>query len=142
MPIRKADAEWFGKVTDGRGHMKLGSGAFDGPYSFQSRMQDGAGTNPEELIGAAHAGCFSMALSAVITQAGLTPTRIHTKAGVHLDKVGDAWAIPKIDLETEGEVPGIAQAKFQEYAETAKKNCPVSKLYAGAEITLKATLLP
>jgi|SRR5450432_2035098 lipoyl-dependent peroxiredoxin len=141
MPIRKADAEWFGKVTDGKGHMKLGSGAFDGPYSFQSRMQDGAGTNPEELIGAAHAGCFSMALSAVITQAGLTPTRIHTKAGVHLDKVGDGWAIPRIDLETEGEVPGIDQAKFQEYAETAKKNCPVSKLYTGAEITLKATLL-
>ena len=141
MPIRKADAEWFGKVTDGRGHMKLGSGAFDGPYSFQSRMQDGAGTNPEELIGAAHAGCFSMALSAVLTGAGLTPTRIHTKAGVHLDKVGDGWAIPKIDLETEGEVPGIDQAKFQEYAETAKVNCPDSKLYAGAEITLKATLL-
>ncbi len=141
MPIRNADAEWFGKVTDGKGHMKLGSGAFDGPYSFQSRMQDGAGTNPEELIGAAHAGCFSMALSAVLTQAGLTPTRIHTRAGVHLDKVGDGWAIPKIDLETEGEVPGIDQAKFQEYAETAKKNCPVSKLYTGAEIALKATLV-
>ncbi|MCU1262009.1 MAG: osmC [Bryobacterales bacterium] len=141
MPIRKAEAEWFGKVTDGKGHMKLGSGAFDGPYSFQSRMQDGAGTNPEELIGAAHAGCFSMALSAVLTQAGLTATRIHTKAGVHLEKSGDAWGIPKIDLETEGEVPGIDQAKFQEYAETAKKNCPVSKLYTGAEITLKATLV-
>ncbi len=140
MPIRKADAEWFGKVTDGKGHMKLGSGAFDGPYSFQSRMLDGAGTNPEELIGAAHAGCFSMALSAVLTQAGLTPTRIHTTAGVHLDKVGDGWIIPKIDLVTEGEVPGIDQAKFEEYAETAKKNCPVSKLYTGAEITLKATL--
>ena len=141
MPIRKAEAEWFGKVTDGKGHMKLGSGAFDGPYSFQSRMQDGAGTNPEELIGAAHAGCFSMALSAGLTQAGLTPTRIHTNAAVHLDKAGDGWAIPKIDLETEGEVPGIDQAKFQEYAEAARKNCPVSKLYAGAEITLKATLL-
>ena len=141
MPIRKAEAEWTGKVTDGKGHMKLGSGAFDGPYSFQSRMQDGVGTNPEELIGAAHAGCFSMALSAGLTQAGLTPTRIHTTASVHLDKVGDGWSIPKIDLVTEGEVPGLDQQGFQQYAETAKKNCPVSRLYSGAEITLKATLV-
>lgn len=141
MPIRKAEAEWNGKVTDGTGHIKFGSGAFDGPYSFQSRMQDGAGTNPEELLAAAHAGCFSMALSAQLTQAGLTPTRIHTSAGVHLDKAGDGWAISTVDLLTEGEVPGIDQQAFQQYAETAKKGCPVSKLFAGAEITLKATLL-
>ena len=140
MPIRKAEAEWNGKVLDGNGHMKFGSGAFDGPYSFQSRMQDGAGTNPEELLAAAHAGCFSMALSAQLTQAGLTPTRIHTSAGVHLDKVGDGWAIGKVDLATEGEVPDIDQQTFQQHAETAKKNCPVSKLFAGAEITLIATL--
>ncbi len=140
MPIRKAEAEWHGKVTDGSGHMKFGSGAFDGPYSFQSRMHDGAGTNPEELLAAAHAGCFSMALSAQLTQAGLTPTRIHTSAGVHLDKVGDGWTIGTVDLVTEGEVPGIDQQAFQQHAETAKKNCPVSKLFAGAEITLKATL--
>jgi len=140
MPIRKAEAEWHGKVTDGNGHMKFGSGAFDGPYSFQSRMADGAGTNPEELLAAAHAGCFSMALSAQLTQAGLTPTRIHTSAGVHLDKVGDGWTIATVDLVTEGEVPGIDQQAFQQHAETAKKNCPVSKLFAGAEITLKATL--
>jgi len=140
MPIRKAEAEWKGKVTDGKGHMKFGSGAFDGPYSFQSRMMDGAGTNPEELLAAAHAGCFSMALSAQLTQAGLTPTRIHTAAGVHLDKVGDGWGISTVDLVTEGEVPGIDQQTFQQHAETAKKNCPVSKLFAGAEITLKATL--
>lgn len=140
MPIRKAEAEWQGKVTDGKGHMKFGSGAFDGAYSFQSRMMDGAGTNPEELLAAAHAGCFSMALSAQLTQAGLTPTRIHTSAGVHLDKVGDGWSISTVDLVTEGEVPGIDQQTFQQHAETAKKNCPVSKLFAGAEITLKATL--
>ena len=141
MPVRSADAEWFGKVTDGKGHMKLGSGAYDGPYSFQSRFADGAGTNPEELIAAAHAGCFSMALSAQITQAGLTPTRIHTKALVHLEKKPEGFAIPKIDLETEAEVPGIDDAKFQELAQTAKKGCPVSKVLAGAEITLKATLI-
>lgn len=140
MPIRKAEAEWNGKVTDGTGHMKFGSGAFDGRYSFQSRMQDGAGTNPEELLAAAHAGCFSMALSAQLTQAGLTPTRIHTSAGVHLDKVGDGWSISKVDLVTEGEVPDLDQQTFQQHAETAKKNCPVSKLFAGAEITLIATL--
>ena len=140
MPIRKAEAEWQGKVTDGNGHMKFGSGAFDGPFSFQSRMADGRGTNPEELLAAAHAGCFSMALSAQLTQAGLTPTRIHTTAGVHLDKVGDGWAISTVDLVTEAEIPGIDQQTFQQHAETAKKNCPVSKLFAGAEITLTATL--
>ncbi len=140
MPIRKAEAEWNGKITDGKGHMTFGSGAFDGAYSFQSRMQDGPGTNPEELLGAAHAGCFSMALSAQLSQAGLTPTRIHTTAGVHLDKVGEGWAISAVDLVTEGAVPGLDQQQFQQHAETAKKNCPVSKLFAGAEITLKATL--
>jgi len=140
MPIRRAEAEWQGKVTDGKGHMKFGSGAFDGPFSFQSRMADGKGTNPEELLAAAHAGCFSMALSAQLTQAGITPTRIHTTAGVHLDKVGEGWAISTVDLVTEAEIPGIDQQTFQQHAETAKKNCPVSKLFAGAEITLTATL--
>jgi lipoyl-dependent peroxiredoxin len=141
MPIRNAEAEWFGKVTDGKGHMKLGSGAFDGPYSFRSRMEDGAGTNPEELIGAAHAGCYSMALSAILTQAGLTPTRIHTKAAVRFEKLPDGFTITGIELTTEGEIPGIDQAAFQQHAETAKKNCPVSKALTGTNITLKATLL-
>jgi lipoyl-dependent peroxiredoxin len=141
MPIRNAEAEWFGKVTDGKGHMKLGSGAFDGPYSFRSRMEDGAGTNPEELIGAAHAGCFSMALSAILTQAGLTPTRIHTKAAVRFEKLPDGFSITGIELTTEGEIPGIDQPTFQQHAETAKKNCPVSKALTGTQITLKATLL-
>jgi osmotically inducible protein OsmC len=141
MPIRNAEAEWFGKVTDGKGHMKLGSGAFDGPYSFRSRMEDGAGTNPEELIGAAHAGCYSMALSAILTQAGLVPTRIHTKAAVRFEKLPDGFTITGIELTTEGEIPGIDQAAFQQHAETAKKNCPVSKALTGTHITLKATLL-
>src|SRR5882757_7182021 len=117
MPIRNAEAEWFGKVLDGKGHMKLGSGAYDGPYSYKSRMEDGAGTNPEELIGAAHAGCFSMALSAIMSTAGLAPTRIHTKAAVRFDKTADGFAITKIDLNTEAEVPGLDAAGFQEYAE-------------------------
>jgi osmotically inducible protein OsmC len=121
--------------------MKLGSGAFDGPYSFRSRMEDGAGTNPEELIGAAHAGCFSMALSAILTQAGLTPTRIHTKAAVKFEKVADGWAITSVDLSTEAEVPGLDAAAFEKHAQTAKANCPVSKALTGTHIGLKATLL-
>lgn len=121
--------------------MTFGSGAYTGPYSFQSRMQDGPGTNPEELLAAAHAGCYSMALSAQLTQAGLTPTRIHTTAAVHLEKVGEGWAISTVDLTTEAEIPSLDQQNFQQHAETAKKNCPVSKLFASAEITLKATLL-
>ncbi len=141
MPTRFAEAEWKGAVQDGEGKVKLGSGAFEGNYSFKTRFENGVGTNPEELIGAAHAGCFSMALSAQLGRAGFTPTRIHTKASVHLEKSPDGFAIPKIDLETEAEVPGIDEKAFQEQAEAAKKGCPVSKVLAGAEITLKATLL-
>jgi lipoyl-dependent peroxiredoxin len=140
MATRMAEAEWRGSLTDGSGHMKLGSGAFDGAYDFKSRMGDGAGTNPEELIGAAHAGCFSMALSAGLGQAGYTPTLVHTTAKVHLEKRSDGFAIPRIDLETEAVVPGIDQQTFQSQAESAKKNCPVSKALAGVEIHLTARL--
>ncbi len=141
MPIRSAEAEWKGTVQDGQGTVKLGSGAFEGKYSFKSRFEDGAGTNPEELIGAAHAGCFSMALSAQLGRAGFKPTRIHTTAKVHLEKSADGFAIPRIDLETEAEVPGIDDKAFQEQADAAKKGCPVSKVLAGAEIHLSAKLL-
>lgn len=141
MPTRNAEAEWFGKVTDGKGHMKLGSGSYDGPFSFKSRMEDGAGTNPEELIGAAHAGCFSMALSAIMTEKGITPTRVSTKAAVKFEKVAGGFAITHIDLTTEAEVPGIDQAAFEGYAKAAKEGCPVSKALAGTEISLKATLV-
>src|SRR5438046_10499519 len=103
MPVRSAEAEWKGNLTEGKGSVELGSGAFEGPYDWRSRSADGAGTNPEELIGAAHAGCFSMALSAQLTQAGTPPTRIHTTARVHLEKVGEGFAIPQIELETEAE---------------------------------------
>jgi osmotically inducible protein OsmC len=121
--------------------MKLGTGAYDGAYSFKSRMESGPGTNPEELIAAAHAGCFSMALSAVITRAGHTPKWVHTDASVHFDKVGEGFAITSIDLNTEADVPGLDAAKFQELAEGAKKNCPVSKALAATTINLTATLL-
>jgi osmotically inducible protein OsmC len=120
--------------------MKLGSGAFEGAYSFKSRFESGTGTNPEELIAAAHAGCFSMALSNALSQAGFTPTSIATSAAVHLDRVTDGFGITKIDLDTVGTVPGIDDAKFQELAAEAKAGCPVSKVLTGAEITLSARL--
>jgi osmotically inducible protein OsmC len=104
-------------------------------------MEEGPGTNPEELIGAAHAGCFSMAFSATLEKAGFPPKRVHTKAAVHFDKVEGGFAITHIDLETEGDVPGIDNAKFQELAEAAKKGCPVSKALAGTAISLKAKLV-
>ncbi len=141
MPTRTAEAEWRGKLADGSGRLKVGSGAFDGPYSFKSRFEDGqSATNPEELIGAAHAGCFTMALAAQLSRAGLVPTRLHTVAKVNLEKVGEAFSITRIDLETEAEVPGIDDATFQRYALEAKQNCPVSKALAGTEIHLKAVL--
>jgi osmotically inducible protein OsmC len=120
--------------------MRLGSGAFEGSYSFKSRMEDGPGTNPEELIGAAHAGCFSMAFANGLTQAGHKPQEIRTKASVHFDKGDQGWGISKIELATEGTVPGIDEAAFKRLAEDAKKNCPVSKALAATPITLSATL--
>jgi osmotically inducible protein OsmC len=141
MPVRTAEAEWNGNLIEGKGKVKLGSGAFEGPYDWRSRSADGPGTNPEELIGAAHAGCYSMALSAELTQAGTPPTRIHTRARVTLDKVGDGFAITQIELETEAAVPGLDAAAFDTHAQSAKVNCPVSKALAGTQIHLKATLL-
>ncbi len=140
MPARTASAVWEGDLKSGKGRMKLGSGAYEGPYSFLSRFEEGTGTNPEELIGAAHAGCFSMALSAGLDKAGIKARRIQTEARVHLEKVGDGFKITRIDLRTVGEVPGIDEKKFREHAEGAKKGCPVSKALAGAEITLDASL--
>lgn len=141
MPSRKAEAEWEGNLAEGSGRLKLGSGAFDGPYSFKSRFEEGqSATNPEELIGAAHAGCFTMALTAALTRAGQPPKRIHTTAQVKLEKVGDAFSITNIDLNTEAEIPGMDDATFQQFAREAKQNCPVSKALAGTEISLNAKL--
>ena len=140
MVTRKSEAEWRGGLKDGHGKMKLGSGAYEGEYSFPSRFESGKGTNPEELIAAAHAGCFSMALSAGLGKAGFTPTRIHTTATVHLNKVGEGFEINQIDLRTEAEIPNIDEKTFKEQADSAKANCPVSKLYKGAQINLEAQL--
>ena len=142
MQTRQAEAEWKGNLAQGSGRLKVGSGAFEGPYSFKSRFEEGqSATNPEELIGAAHAGCFTMALIAQLSQAGITPTRLHTSAKVKLDKVGEGFSITRIDLETEGDIPGVDDATFQKYALDAKQGCPVSKALAGTEIHLSAKLL-
>ena len=141
MAVRTAKAEWNGNLMQGRGKMALGSGAFEGAYSFSSRFEDGAGTNPEELLGAAHAGCFSMALTAALSKNGFNPNRVATTAKVHLMKVGESFAITAIELDTEANVPGIDQARFQEFAEGAKKGCPVSKALSGTEIKLTARLV-
>ena len=140
MPVRDANAVWNGDIARGEGLMKLGSGAYEGKYSVPTRFENAAGTNPEELIGAAHAGCFSMALSAGLTKAGLKPNRIETNAKVHINKVGEGWKITLIELSTTGDVPGIDEKKFVEHAEQAKKGCPVSQALTGTEIKLQAKL--
>ncbi|AMY07312.1 Peroxiredoxin OsmC [Luteitalea pratensis] len=139
--IRTSKAQWNGSLKDGKGTVSLGSGAYDGQYSFSSRFESGTGTNPEELVAAAHAGCFSMALSAGLGKAGITPTRISTSAKVNFEKVGDGFSITRIDLVTEGDVPGIDEATFIEHAENAKKGCPISRALGAVEITLTAKLV-
>ena len=138
MAVRKASAVWTGTLKEGAGTMKLGSGAFEGNYSFASRFEEGPGTNPEELIGAAHAGCFSMFLAALLTEAGHPPTRIDTTAKVHLRQ---GPTITLIELESQAEVPGIDDATLQDLAAQAKENCPVSKALAGPEIKLTISLV-
>jgi lipoyl-dependent peroxiredoxin len=142
MPTRQSEAEWSGDLKQGNGKMKLGSGAYEGAYTFKSRMENGPGTNPEELLAAAHAGCFSMALSAMLSGAGHVPTRVHTTAKVSFDAVGGGFAITKIELNTEANIPGINDGDFQKIAQEAKKGCPVSKALAAVpSITLNAKLL-
>jgi osmotically inducible protein OsmC len=140
MPERTATARWEGGLKQGTGTMRLGSGAFEGRYSFSSRFEEGAGTNPEELIGAAHAGCFSMALSAGLERAGHAPASIETTARVHLERAESGFHISRIDLNTTADVPGIDAAAFDEQAQTAKANCPVSQALAGVDIQLDARL--
>lgn len=141
MITRKSSAVWEGTLKEGRGTVKLGSGAFEGQYSFGSRFENGTGTNPEELIGAAEAGCFSMALSVNLEKAGHPPKRISTTAKVNLDRGESGFKITSIELNTEAEVPGMEEAKFQEQAELTKKTCPVSVALAATEIKLSAKLL-
>lgn len=140
MPVRTADAIWEGNLKDGKGRMKLGSGAFEGAYSFSSRFEEGTGSNPEELIGAALAGCFSMALANGLAQSGYSPKRIDTTATVKLEKLQEGFKITSIVLDTEAEVPGIGEQAFIEKAEMTKKTCPVSRALTGTEIKLRAKL--
>jgi osmotically inducible protein OsmC len=137
MAIRESTATWHGSLESGKGSMRLGSGAFEGAYTKASRFADEAGTNPEELIGAAHAGCFSMFLAAILSEAGHTPVRIDTSAKVHL---GAGPRIRLIELSTIGDVPGIDAAIFAEFAEKAKQGCPVSQALAAVEMHLTARL--
>jgi len=138
MAVRTSSAEWKGTLKEGAGTMKLASGAYEGPFTFASRFEEGKGTNPEELLGAAHAGCFSMFLSALLTGAGFKPTRISTTATVHLT---EGPTISLIELQTQAEVPGLTEDDLQKHAEAAKKGCPVSKALTGPEIRLHAVLV-
>lgn len=141
MPVRIAEAVWNGTLRDGAGTMKTGSGGCTGPYSFSTRWEDAPGTNPEELIGAAHAGCFSMALSSGLEKAGFPPKSIHTDALVHLGKVDGKSRITLIELICQAVVAEISAEQFAEIAEATKTGCPVSAALAATPIELKATLL-
>jgi osmotically inducible protein OsmC len=138
MAIRSSTAEWKGTLKEGSGTMKVGRSGYEGPFTYASRFESGPGTNPEELIGAAHAGCFSMFLAGLLTKAGFKPTRVATTATVHL---GDGPTITLIELDTHAEVPNLTEADLQKHAETAKKNCPVSKALTGPEIRMQAHLV-
>lgn len=140
MSVKTADAVWKGSLTEGQGHLKTESGKLDTDYAWKSRAEDGPGTNPEELIGAAHAGCYSMALSHMLADAGHAPERLHTKAHVTFDKVGDGFGITGIKLVLDAKIPGISEAEFQKHAEAAKEGCPVSKALKAVPIELEATL--
>lgn len=140
MPTRNAKAIWNGDLKKGKGNMSFGSGAYEGAYTFKSRFEEGTGTNPEELIGAAHAGCFSMALAGDLADAGFSPESVNTNADVILESVDGDPAITTIVLNTKANVPDIDDDTFQEIAEGAKKNCPVSKALAGVNIKLNAEL--
>jgi len=136
---RKSDARWEGDLKSGNGKLKLGSGAFEGAYSFGTRFEAAPGTNPEELLGAAHAACFSMALAAGLAQAGHSPRSIATTATVHLDKVGSGFAITGITLDTTADVPGVDDAVLNRFAEETKSGCIISKALASVPMTVKVT---
>ena len=140
MPTRDGHARWEGSLESGSGSMKTGSGALEGNFSAASRFEDGEGTNPEEVIGAAHAGCYSMALTHILGEAGFEPEWVQTTAKVTVKQADGGFVIPKIELETEASIPDISEDEFREQAETAKRECPVSKALAGPEITLEAKL--
>jgi osmotically inducible protein OsmC len=142
MAVRNGSAEWRGDLQSGAGTVSVGDGVFEGQYSFASRFEEGTGTNPEQLIAGAHAACFSMALANILSQDGHAPESVSTKANIQLRNVDGAPTLTRVDLETEGRVPGIDQAQFEQYADQAKQGCPVSRALAGIpEIALSATLV-
>jgi osmotically inducible protein OsmC len=138
MATQKATAQWNGTLKEGNGVMKFSD--FEGPFTFASRFEEGKGTNPEELVGAAHSGCFSMYLSAILSADSYAPTRVKTSASVHLGE-DDGPKITRIDLNCEAEVPGLDADQFAQYAQKAKEKCPISRLFAGTEINLSAKLI-
>lgn len=138
MAIRNASAVWNGTLKEGNGTMKLGSGAFEGEYTFASRFEEGTGTNPEELVGAAQAGCFSMYLASVLTNAGFPPVQVRTSAKVHL---GEGPRITLIELDTEAEVPNVDEQTFRESVDKSKNNCPISLALTGPELRVSARLV-
>ncbi len=142
MAVRSGEARWNGTLTKGTGEMSTASGAIKADYSFSSRFESARGSNPEEFIAAAHAGCFSMAFAGTLEQAGYAPSSIKTVAKVTIEKDGDGFSITSIKLSTEGSVPGISDALFREKAEAAKAGCPVSRALAGTKITVEARLVP
>ena len=137
---RHAQARWSGDLKSGQGSIRVSSGAFDGPYSFISRFEGSKDTNPEELLGAAHAACYSMALSHALAQAGKTPTSVATTAKVQIEKDAKGFSIARIDLVTRGTVPGLSAAEFATFAEDTKQNCIVSRALAAVPMTLDAQL--
>ncbi|HQR18477.1 MAG TPA: OsmC family protein [Gemmatimonadales bacterium] len=137
---RKATARWTGDLRSGTGTVRLGSGVLETPYTFKARFEDAPGTNPEELLGAAHAACFTMALSAQLARGGHIPRRVDTEAVVHLDKVGESSVITRIELITRGDVPGVSEAEFKRLAEETKVGCIISKALAAVPMTVQATL--
>lgn len=140
MPARTATAKWEGSLKEGHGTVALGSGAFQGKYSFGTRFEGAPGTNPEELLGAAHAGCFSMALSAALGRSGFQPQSVETSAAVHLEKLDSGFAISRIVLTTHGVVPGISAEEFLRFAEDTKSNCIIAKALAAVAVELHASL--
>ena len=141
MIVRTSSAQWQGDLKQGKGSLELGSGVYKGPYSFRSRFADGTETNPEELIAAAHAACYSMALAHGLSSAGHVPTSVKTSAKVHLEQQGAGFAITLIELVTEAAVPGLDNAAFQKAAEETKQGCPISKALSATPMTLTAKLL-
>jgi lipoyl-dependent peroxiredoxin len=140
MPTREAQAEWHGNLARGDGKMSFGSGAFEGPFTFASRFEEGEGTNPEELIAAAHSGCFSMQFAALLSRAGHEPESVNTTAEIHLDKDDGGFSITRSELTSEAKVDGVSDEEFQQIADEAKRTCPVSRALGAIDVGLEAKL--